>query len=88
MSYVFGPESLTRIENENDGRTRNAASFHLDIPSLDAAEYYREFHQGRFGITDLKKYVKIYSDITRLLREMVRRGDQSWVSPAWVNGRG
>lgn len=88
MAYTFGPEALTRIENERSGPTHNTATFFLDIPSLDAAEYYREFHTGRFTIADLKAYVKIHGDITRLLRDMVKRGDVSWTSPAWVAGRG
>jgi hypothetical protein len=88
MAYTFGLEAMMRIENERSGQTRNTATFHFDIPSLDAEEYYREFHTGRFAIADLKTYCKIHGDITRLLREMVRRGDQSWASQSWVTGRG
>jgi hypothetical protein len=88
MAYTFGPEALTRIENERSGQTRNTATFFFDIPSLDAEEYYREFHTGRFAVADLKTYCKVHGDITRLLREMVKRGDVSWTSSSWANGRG
>jgi hypothetical protein len=86
MAYTFGPESLTRIDTESNGRTRTTATFHLDIPSLDAAEYYREFQTGKFAISDLRAYCKNHGDITRRLREMARAGETSWCSDAWIRG--
>jgi hypothetical protein len=84
MVYTFGIEALTRIEMEPGYR----AVFFLDIPTSEAAEYRREFDAGTFAISDLKTYLYNHSQVTRIVKDMQRRGESSWCSPSWIAGRG
>jgi hypothetical protein len=91
MMYVFGEESLTKIEVAQPDEFHHhcrEVKLHLDIPSLDAGEYYEEFKAGALAISDLKSFVRTYTWITRILRDMRRKAESVWVSPAWIAGRG
>jgi hypothetical protein len=89
MLYVFGEESLTKIEITPDGYGRNRdVTLHIDAPSLDCAEYFKEFQAGELALSDLKSYIRTYTWITRTLRDMKKNGTTSWESPSWVMGRG
>jgi len=90
LCYVFGEESLTKIELiGGDTRSRHQdRQFTLDVPSLDAAEYYQEFKEKKFAISDLFSFTLIYTGLTRRLKDMTRRGDVIWTSESWVRGRG
>jgi hypothetical protein len=91
LMYLFGEQSLTKIEVSKSPefhRHCREVKLHLDIPSLDAQEYYKEFKAGALAISDLKSYIRTYTWITRILRDMERKTESVWVSPAWVAGRG
>jgi hypothetical protein len=90
MMYLFGDEALTKITAEEDvkQRGRTLKTFHLDIPSLDAFEYQKDFQEGRLAISDLKSYVRSHSWITHCMGIMNRKHESAWVSPAWIAGRG
>jgi|SRR5229473_4544219 len=88
MMYTFGDEALTKIEPAEDSNSRRRAQkFVLDIPSLDAAEYFKEFHAGTFGISNLLAYIKTYNNVIQILKEMHKRGETEWSSPSWIAGR-
>jgi hypothetical protein len=87
MMYVFGDAALTQIVITGDNGIRRDKEFHLDIPSLDAEEYRREFDNGHFQITDLKHYLRTRVSLVRIMKEMDRRRDTEWVSPSWIAGR-
>lgn len=86
--YLFGEESLTRIESDTDDRGKRCRDYHLDVPSLDAQDYYNEYTAGNLSIADLKAYVNSYSRLNFICRQMHKSGDPSWTSPSWVAGRG
>ena len=83
MMCVYGPSTLNKIE-KNGGR----AVIHLAIPSLDALGYRKEYNEGKLGITDLKAHSQNYEDIMTLIRELIRNRESTWVSAAWITGRG
>src|SRR5580704_6013740 len=89
MLYTFTEDALTKIEITPDkmGRFRNA-TFFLDIPSLDAAEYWTEFQSGELAISNLLSYVRTLTWLERKVREMKRDGETEWNSPSWIAGRG
>ena len=89
MLYTFTEDALTRIEITPDsfGRHRNA-TFSIDAPSLDCAEYFKEFQVGELAISNLLSYVRTLTWLDRKVREMKRDGQTSWVSDSWVMGRG
>jgi hypothetical protein len=83
LLYIFSEDVLTRIERDSvRGQT-----FHLDIASLDGDAYADDLKNGQMAISDLKSYMRIYDFMVRRLKDMQRRGDLSWCSPAWVNGQ-
>jgi hypothetical protein len=84
LAYIFGWESLVRIE-DNEDRTQR---FHFDIPSLDAEEFRKEFEGGELNISDAKSLIENFSHIARTVKEMRKRNEASWCSRSWVNGRG
>jgi hypothetical protein len=88
MQYVFTEAALVRIETQAGNFGRDVQTFYLSIPSLDAAEYKKEFDNGLFAIADLKSFVRTYTFLTRRLRDMKKRGESSWVSSEWIAGRG
>jgi hypothetical protein len=91
MMYLFGEDALTKIETilpEDDYRHQRLVKLHLDIPSLDAIGYLEDFKAGTLAISDLKSFVRTYTWITRILRDMRRSGESVWHSPSWVAGRG
>ena len=91
MMYLFGEESLTKIEvNQSEEFHKHCREvlLHLDIPSLDAHEYHKEFKAGTLAVSDLKSYIRTYTWITRILRDMRRKTESVWVSPARIAGRG
>ena len=88
IAYLYGFDCLTAIRNEPDERGVLAASFELDIASNDGAILVQEFKSGLLAITDLMSWVKCYSSLTRILRDMRRSGDVVWHSPSWLQGRG
>lgn len=88
LQYVFGEDALVKIEVEQNTFGRDTPTFFLSIPSLDALEYQKEFQAGTFAISDLRSYVRTYTWLTRKLRDMRKRGETSYCSPAWVAGRG
>jgi hypothetical protein len=85
MMYVFGDEALTKMTNQAAERLK---AFHLDIPSLDAEDYYREYQAGTFAISDLKAFTRSYSTVVKCMKDMMKSGQPVWVSPAWIAGRG
>ncbi len=90
LCYIFGTDALTKIEliESRDARSRHQVrQFTLDVPSLDAAEYYKEFKAGMLAIADLFSFGIVYTGVTKTLRDMTRRGDTEWVSPSWIAGR-
>jgi hypothetical protein len=89
MLYTFTEDALTRIEITPDrfDRYRNA-TFHIDAPSLDCSEYFKEFQSGELAISNLLSYVRTLTRLDRKVREMKRDGETSWVSDSWVRGRG
>jgi hypothetical protein len=88
---VIGEESLVKMEStpsDKPHRRSRDIKLHYDIPSLDAAEYFNEFRAGTLAISDLRSFARKYTWITRILRDMERKTESVWVSPAWVAGRG
>lgn len=77
MMYVFGEESLYEIEMPKD---RKQAEFCLRIPSLDAANYRKEFDRGELAISDLKSYMRTFSWVSSTCRDMRRDGQHLWSS--------
>ena len=88
LMYLFGEECLTRIVSGTDDRGKRCRDLYLDVPSLDAQEYYSDYNAGNLTIADLKAYVNSYSRLNFICRQMHRANDQTWTSPSWVNGRG
>lgn len=84
LGYTFGDESLTKIEFPEQGVT----NFYFDAPSLDCEEYYSEFKSGKFSISDLLSYVRSYTKLVSILKRMRKDGEDTWVSPSWIRGRG
>lgn len=79
--YVYGEEILTRIDNKQNQWNRDAPTFHLEVP--DAGEIkvlQQDFQNGTLAISDLKAYVRIFTFLTRRLRDMRKRGETIWTA--------
>jgi hypothetical protein len=87
MAYLFGDEALVKIETFEERNFRQSR-FHLDIPSLDAGEYLKDFEAGNLAITDLQAYFRSFDFIVRCTKDMARKNASVWVSPEWIKGRG
>lgn len=88
LMYLFGDESLTRIENGIDDRGKRCRDFYFDVPSLDAEAYLTDYTAGNLSIADLKAWVTSYSRLNFICRQMHKNGDSTWTSTSWANGRG
>ena len=88
LMYVFSEDCLTKIEVVDGERHRKDTLFHLDVPSLDAREYWADWEGKRFAITDLSAFTGIYARLTKILKQMRNDGSDCYCSPAWVRGRG
>jgi len=77
LCYTYGIEALTKVEI--DGHLK---IFHLDIASNDGEEYLKDWNSGQFNVTDLKTFMKMYSNITQILRDLTRTGESEW-TPRW-----
>jgi hypothetical protein len=84
LAYLFGEDSLTRIELDQRGK----AMFYMSVPELDAIEYRREFDGKILAISDLMTYSRTYAWIAKRIRDMKRTGQTSYCSPSWIAGRG
>ena len=88
LLYLYGIESLNRIELVQTTRARAEAEFFIDAPSLDCQSYLSDYQSGQFPIGDLKTYCETYSRLVKWLKVMRKDNETSWTSPSWVAGRG
>jgi len=88
LQYLWGEDSLTRIETTQTDYGRDTPTFTLDVPSDEAEELLKTFQDGELAISDLKSWARTYTWLTRRLREMKKRGETSYMSPSWIRGRG
>jgi hypothetical protein len=86
LAYIFGEESLTKIELLPG--TRDNTQLFFDAPSEDCSIYRQDFLAGKLAISDLMAYTMIYNKVIRILKMMRRDGDTEWTSESWVRGRG
>jgi hypothetical protein len=75
LCYVFEADCLTQITTDDSRRKQ----FHLAVPSEDARIFLNEWNLGTFAVSDLKAFMRQYVSITQLLRDLVKRGEDSWV---------
>jgi hypothetical protein len=90
LMFVYGEECLLKISTDptvNRERKRSSV-YTLNLPSCDAAILFDDFKSGNLAISDLLSYIRTYSFITRLLRNMRYRNEEEWCSPSWIAGRG
>ena len=87
LLYVFGEESLLKVEFVETGRRRET-HFHIDCPSLDAEAYWADWKSQQFAVTSLSDYTGIYSRLVGVCKQMRSDGVDMYCSPSWVAGRG
>jgi hypothetical protein len=73
LLYVFTEDALTTIDLQN-----GKAMFSLAVASLDARIYREEFDRGELNILDLKSYMRTFSWLSKIIREMRRDGQIIW----------
>jgi hypothetical protein len=81
LAYLYSMDSLLRVDLER------GPIFHWDIPSEDAKILLDDWNSDTLTV-QANSFLKAYSQITRLLRDLQRTGQTSWVSTSWINGRG
>lgn len=86
LVYIFGNEALIQIQLVD-----HKPDFTLDVPSLDAVEYLKEYDAGTLAVADARALFAAYSMISSTLRKM-RSGERDvWTSKAyqsaWCNGK-
>ena len=84
LAYLFGEDSLTRIELDERGK----ATFQLSVSQQEATEYHDNFECKNLAIADLMTYCRTYAWIAKRIRDMKKRGQTSYCSPSWIAGRG
>src|SRR6185437_11848119 len=92
LQCALGEASLVQITRMSDrgGRFRGAPmkKYHFDVPSLeDGASMYTDYLRNNLGVSDLREYVRIYSALTKICKDLERDGLDSWEGPAWVAGK-
>lgn len=86
LCYIFGNEALIEIKLRDF-----KPEFTLDAPSLDCAEYLKEYLSGNLAVADAKSLFASYSMVLATIREMRANKWDSWRSKAyqssWCNGK-
>jgi hypothetical protein len=81
--YTYGWSALLKVEI-----TEGRANFTTDAPEEDVKLLLQEYNGGESAISSVKDYAVVIKRMLGLVRVTKQRGQTTWVSESWVNGRG
>jgi hypothetical protein len=74
---------LLLIELEDQRGT----GFTFACPRLDFESYVEDYRAGRLALSDARSFVDAFNVLAKRVKDIRRKGEPSWASSAWVEGR-
>jgi hypothetical protein len=80
--YLYGEDVVLRADEVG----ARDYSFELDVPALDWETIREDYRNGKCCLSDAQAFVKSWHAVLAILKTI--KSDGTYVSAAWINGRG
>ena len=89
LTFLYGWDSLSTITDyeTEDGSRKRTTEYFFAIPTEDAKIDIENYESGQLALADAKSFVHAFNCITQTQNSFRKRGQSSWASKRWIEGR-